>query len=118
MATPKLLDLDGVRERLDFEDELVAELAQRYVERAPAQLSAVSDAIRKGDPKALEYAAHFFKGALAIFGAEAAVTLVQTLEDLGQAGQMDGAAAKLVELENLTRQLDAEIVTFILGQKL
>ncbi len=117
MVAQKLLNLDGVRERLGDEIELVKELAQHYVENASAQLSQVEVAVQCGDPKALEQAAHSFKSSVAIFGADAAVTLAQALEDLGHAGLVDGAAPKFLELAALARQLELEITTIILGRK-
>lgn len=118
MTALKLLDLEGVNERLDYEYKLVVELAQHFVERSGGQLSQVDTAIRGSDPKALEYAAHLFKSSLAIFGADAAVIVAQALEDLGHMGKIDGAASLVLELAALTDQLKHEIITVILGQKL
>ncbi len=116
MAAQRLLDLDGVRERLDNEDELVAELARHFIERAPGQLAAVEAAVERADAKALEFAAHSFKSTLAIFGAFPAVAIAQALEDLGHAGKVDGAAVKFTDLATLARQLEREIVSTILEQ--
>lgn len=116
MAPQKLLDLAGVRDRLDGDDELVAELARHFLERGPAQLAAVEAAAGRGDPKALQFAAHTFKSTLAIFGAAPAVALAQSLEDLGQAGRVDGAAAACADLVTSARQLELEVAAEILGR--
>jgi HPt (histidine-containing phosphotransfer) domain-containing protein len=79
--------------------QLMEELIDLYGVTATSLLDEIRTAIRKADGPALYRAAHTLKPSSAHLGATYLVALCKELEIIGKAGQLEGAAAKLAELE-------------------
>jgi len=107
--TETLLDWNGLLRRVGDDRPLAAELARIFVERSPDLLLELNEAAAGKDSTALLRAAHGLKGALAVFGAAAAVALAQRLESFAAGGGNEPAPADLAELSALTRQLESEL---------
>jgi signal transduction histidine kinase/CheY-like chemotaxis protein/HPt (histidine-containing phosphotransfer) domain-containing protein len=92
-------------------ETLMRSLAKSFLADAPGKFSALRRAIAKKDADALAKTAHALKGALGIFGAPQAVALARSLEAMGRAGSVHGAAEIFASLEaefaNLGHQLQA-----------
>ncbi len=78
---------------------MITELIDLYFNTAPSLLEKISVAIQQGEARALYLAAHTLRPASAYLGAMSLAALCAELETLGQTGQLEGAAAKLAELE-------------------
>ncbi len=86
MASPSRLDAT-VLARLGDDAQLVADISRLFIEDAPDHLRQIRAALDGRDGEALRRAAHTFKGAIANFGAQAAVDAARTLEDIGRRGE-------------------------------
>jgi HPt (histidine-containing phosphotransfer) domain-containing protein len=103
-----LRDLD------DGDGELMATLAREYERDSDRQLTAMHQALADADAHALERAAHTLKGASANLGAARLAELCARLQELGRAGELDGAAtlvaAAVTELDRVHRELPELLV--------
>jgi HPt (histidine-containing phosphotransfer) domain-containing protein len=74
-------------------------------------LRQIGSAIRKQDPERLRLGAHALKGALAAVGSPAGREAAFTLEQIGRAGGVDGAAAAFSVLREVMASLEGEFVS-------
>jgi HPt (histidine-containing phosphotransfer) domain-containing protein len=81
----------------------------------PGLLGNVHAALSKQDAVALERAAHKLKGSLGIFEARNACAAARRLEELGRAGDLDGAATALQMLDEETARLTPALSAFIMS---
>ena len=79
----------------DFMDEIIEE----FFQDTPRQLAIIRDSMASGDAEALRRAAHSLKSNSASFGATHLHKLCKQMEDMGKAGEADGAAALATEIE-------------------
>jgi len=87
--------LDALLDSLGSDEEFLAELMQDYFDDAPEQLAAMERALATGDAEGLRRAAHSLKSNSTTFGAMALSQYCKELEDMGKAGALEGAPAKL-----------------------
>src|SRR5262249_61999544 len=78
--------------------------------RAADPPARVGGAVKPGDPRAVEQAAHKFRGALAWITADGAAQAASRLEKLGASGDLSGAAAAVEDLERGVRAVREEIL--------
>ena len=90
------------------DEELVAELAQLFLDTAASQMEAIRGAVDRLDAAALKAAAHRLRGALATFGAVSATELSFALESQAATGDLSAAA-------ELAARLDAEMQALCAG---
>ena len=74
---------------------------------AVVRVRAIGRAIRARDAEAVRVAAHTLKGAAAAVGAGSGRALAASLEQMGRAGELQGAAPALEELQQVLGELDA-----------
>jgi PAS domain S-box-containing protein len=74
---------------------------------AVVRLRAIGRAIRAKDAEAVRVAAHTLKGAAGAVGASSSRALASSLEQMGRAGELQGAAPALEELRQVLGELDA-----------
>jgi HPt (histidine-containing phosphotransfer) domain-containing protein len=86
-------------ERVGGDFELLQEIAKLFLEHSPELVSEMRTALEAGNAKALEYAAHSFKGSVGNFGAEACYDAAFQLECLARKGDLTAAAGALLHLE-------------------
>ncbi len=91
--------------RLEGHSELLAEMAQLFLEDLPRLLLATQDALARTEAKALERAAHTLKGSLGNFVAIPAVAAAASLEKLAREGDFAGAASAYQVLEEELERL-------------
>jgi HPt (histidine-containing phosphotransfer) domain-containing protein len=100
------VELTALMGLVDGDKALLAELSQIFLQDHPVQMTALREAIEKGDAHRLERAAHSLKSALGAIGAKSAWTLAGELETMGRTSRLDEAASMLqqltAELERLT----------------
>ncbi len=96
-----MIALEELRAKMGADaPELMADLIQTFLQDTPKLLTDMQQALKIGDLDGLYRAAHSLKASSATFGAGAITDQCETLEELGSAGVMDGAAEALACLEN------------------
>ncbi|MFZ0821734.1 MAG: response regulator [Candidatus Acidiferrales bacterium] len=109
------INLDELRTRLDGNDDLMAELAQLFLDDAPKQIQEIRDAQTKGDAARLEYSAHTLKGSASTLGATALTSCARKLELLAREKRLDGSGELCSELEQEWERLKLELSTICAG---
>ncbi len=84
--------------------DLAREVARLFLDRGPVLLAEIGAAVARADAPGLSRAAHTFKGVVAYLSAEAAET-AETLEAMGQGGDVAGAASVQRALDDNVRRL-------------
>lgn len=83
---------------VDGNVELLREFAQLFLDDCPRQLSALHDALARGDSRGVESAAHILKGSAGYIGAAGVFAAADELETIARCGDLahaDRACAKL-----------------------
>jgi PAS domain S-box-containing protein len=108
--------IKAIEPAVSFDDALfggdpdfLAEIVNLFLETYPELLSDIENAVTRQDAAALGRAAHTMKGAVANFGAKAAVDQAKALEMMGKAGDLVSAAAATQSLRALMEKLVPEL---------
>ena len=72
MTNDQRANAEAILARCDGDAELLEKLAEVFLRECPRQMSAVQEAVERGDASALRGAAHKLRGSLSVFGDEAA----------------------------------------------
>src|SRR5688572_27810512 len=80
------LDRAIALENVGGDFELLQEVARLFLDDYPTAMANIRAAVEARDAKAVERTAHYLKGALANFGAEATIRAAEHLEQLGRSG--------------------------------
>jgi len=104
-----------VRERalagVEGDEDLLRELAAIFSEDASRMLEALGEAIESASASAIGDRAHALKGAVGVFGADAATALAYALERQGRSGDLarasDTFARLRFEIEAVVADLNA-----------
>jgi two-component system sensor histidine kinase/response regulator len=91
--------------RFDGDGELLRELAGIFLQECPKMLDDLRAALRAGDNKAVERAAHTLKGSVGNFAMPRPWETAQRLELLAKSGQLSGA-------EDILHALEQQLVLF------
>ncbi len=75
----------------------VRELIDTFLDEAPTQLATLRNAVAHGDAEEARRVAHTLKSNGATFGASSFAEVCRELEAAAKLGELDGAAAALVE---------------------
>jgi len=102
-----LVHFDGAL--FDGDPEFLAEIVNLFLATCPELLSNVETAVARQDADAVCRAAHTLKGAVANFGAEAAVEQAKKLEMIGKSGDVSQAAEVWGSLRGLVEALQPEL---------
>ena len=97
------LDEAELAEEYEDDTELLSELTASFYDSVPQLLTDMRASIASGDGEALASAAHKIKGSSGNFFAAAAYDLASSLEQKGNAGNLDGADT---DCEKLAAELD------------
>ena len=103
------MDRANALARVGGDLDLLKEIAALFLDEYPRELDEIRTALASGDAHTLERSAHGLKGAVANFGARAAVDAAFQLEQLGKAGKLDQVPVFLAELERALACLHAEL---------
>jgi len=93
------LDADALLRSLDGNRELLSEIAGLFVEGCPGALERMRAAVASRDARALEEAAHAFKGSVGFFLAKRAFEAATALEQIGREGDLERAEVVYSRLE-------------------
>jgi HPt (histidine-containing phosphotransfer) domain-containing protein len=81
------------------DDAFLLELVDTFLEDAPGLMADMRRAVEEGDAALLRRSAHSLKSNSAEFGATDLRNMCRELEDLGEAGTLDGTPAKIAQIE-------------------
>ena len=107
-----MLDIDALVKSFEGDRELVLMLARVFADSSRDQLSALCDAVERGDAEALASAAHALKGSVANFRANAAVDAASQLELMGRHGDLSLADSVLANLEREIERVREDLEAF------
>ena len=99
-AAPLAIDRDGFLSRIGGDFELMREVVGVFGVESPRLLTEMRRAIAAVNFKALEHAAHAYKGAISVFSTAPAMTLAADLEHMGASRDLAGASRLLSLLED------------------
>ncbi|HSF32332.1 MAG TPA: GAF domain-containing protein [Candidatus Tectomicrobia bacterium] len=93
------IDLNAVLCTVEGDELLLMELIETFQQDYPRHLAALREACSQHHACQFERSAHSVKGAVAALGATTAYTLAVELESMGRDTRLDGAMARIEELE-------------------
>lgn len=99
------IDRVSLLERVEGDRELLTEMIHLFQEETPKLLSAMSDALQRGDMAVLERSAHSLKGAASNLSAKAAAAAALQLEKDAKGKDAESAKKSLVEVERAVERL-------------
>jgi len=105
--------LDNLLNLIEGDRELLAELINSFLSNAPRLRENLDQSISNGDAAGLRMAAHSLKSNATDFGATRLADLCQKLEDLGKAGQFDGAAGYIHQIRAEYTQVQAALESLV-----
>ncbi len=111
----EILDRVTALARVDGDAKLLGELARLFLADTARLLSAVRQAVTRGDAKALEYAAHALKGSVGNFAAHAAFEAAARLEMSGRQGDLAEAQEAYAALQQEIERLKPVLEGFAKG---
>ena len=92
-------DLTEALARVDGDHELLAEMAELFLEESSRFIKDIQTAVENSDTQTLTYAAHTLKGSVGNFAATEAAEAARQLEQMGRKGDLTGADIQLAHLE-------------------
>ena len=98
--------------RVQGDNEMLQDIVELFFTETPALLSALREAIARGDGQALTRAAHSLQGTVSSFGAPAACAAALRLEALGRSGDVTQAESASAELEREIDRLAQALAAF------
>jgi HPt (histidine-containing phosphotransfer) domain-containing protein len=105
MSTDCIFSVDAALAGVDHDWDIFTAMAETFVTVGPKDLTAAQAALAARDGAALARSAHRLKGALLQFCAPTVLAAAKELEELGERGRFDSAAAVCVRLEEELREL-------------
>ena len=112
---PAVIDWEQAVTRFGDNQGVMLELAELFVAECPGLKSAIREAIDSGNAADLRLHAHTLKGSAGVFLAQPTVQAAQRLEQMGRAGNLDGAeeawTALTAELDRLTHVLGERVAS-------
>jgi PAS domain S-box-containing protein len=101
----ELLNRASLLERVEGDQELLAEIINLFVDEAPRLLDAMRDALRQGNMAVLERSAHSLKGAASNLSANLTAAAASRLEKNAKNGDVESSRASLTNLEGAVDRL-------------
>ena len=104
-----VLDKAALLARVGGREDRLRTIIQVFQGESAGLMAELREAIAGGHAPGLKRAAHSLKGAVGLFGAPSVVENAQSLESLGQAGELTGAMESYGRLEEEVRKLNAAL---------
>jgi len=108
-TTNAAMDRTVALSRVGGDAELLREIGYLFLEEYPPMLAQLAAAIANEDALTVDRTAHFIKGSVANFGAEAAFQAALELEQMGRDQNLGNAHRQLGELERALAALHSEL---------
>jgi two-component system, sensor histidine kinase and response regulator len=99
------IDRVSLLERVEGDQELLTEMIHLFQEDAPKLLTAMRDALQRGEMAVLERSAHSLKGAVSNLSAKATAAAASHLEKDAKNNDAESAKESLVEVERAVKLL-------------
>ena len=112
-----LVNLEELLERIDHDQELLKEIFGLFRREIPGLLAELRAAIEANTAKRVLSAAHALKGMLANLAVEKGSATAARIEELARAGEVNGFAAELAELEAEMAVLVASVDLYLAGSE-
>lgn len=106
------IDTAAALELLEGDTELLREVAALFLDDCANRLSRLRDALREGDSKALELAAHSIKGSVSNFAARRAAAAALAVELIARSGDLGGASQACAALEEEVDRVKRALTAF------
>lgn len=110
---PPVMDVEDALQRLGHDEDLFAEIAQIYLEDAPAMLQSIHDAASQVDARALRRAAHSLKGLSATLSAHAVAAASYRLEQMGATGNFTDVSPAVAQVDERVDELNAAVREYL-----
>lgn len=107
------LDRASLLSRLGGREDRLQKIVRLFLEESATLMQEMQSAIALGDGRRLRRAAHSLKGALGIFGAEAAAKAAERLESIGNEGPLAEAGPAYAALADLLAPLQQSLAAMI-----
>jgi len=111
---PPVFDHAAALERVDGDEELLAELAGLFLEDAPGLLAQIKDGVAQRDGNRLERAAHSLKGSASNIDALATVEAARALETIARDGELSQVGPVAARVEGEVARL-TDVLTKLTG---
>jgi HPt (histidine-containing phosphotransfer) domain-containing protein len=98
---PQGFDPSFALEQVGGDEQLLKELIELFLSRAPGQLDCVQAALERGDARAAERSVHTLRGSISIFLTPEAMAPFQELEHLSKEGKIGEARTRMVSINSL-----------------
>ncbi|NDY55323.1 response regulator [Desulfovibrio sulfodismutans] len=102
---PEILDFGWLLEKARGNAAFVLKLFTAFVEEKPGMIEAMRQAATAPDLEKLAFLAHSLKGASATMGAKHLSAMAKALDTAARAGNREGSAAALVDVEKALEQV-------------
>ncbi len=112
MTAQTAFDREGLLERLMGDGALARKVIEGFLQTVPGQLAALSQALANADAAKARLTAHAIKGAAANTGGQEVSEAARRMEKLSEAGDLDGVAGLLPELQRRFDRLRPELESF------
>ncbi len=112
MSEAKTIDaaaLARLLQSINGDRAFMVELIDTYLADAPGLLAAMRQSLQAGDTAGLRRAAHSLKSNSTNFGATDLARMCRELEEMAQAGRLDGAAERLAQAEIEYQRVEEEL---------
>jgi HPt (histidine-containing phosphotransfer) domain-containing protein len=110
-SLPNNVDLEGALERMDGNRELLADMANFFLEDSPDLLDRIQQGLANSQAKNVQHAAHALKGLASNFGAARTVHLAKTIEHLAGDEDLASVSKFMPELERCVEELSQSLKT-------
>ena len=101
------VDEAAVLKMVGGDRELLREMIALFLEDYPKRVAEITDALRRNDAEAVEFAAHAVKGAAMTLCAHRVVEMALSIEKMGRDAELQSASAALAALERELAQANA-----------
>jgi CheY-like chemotaxis protein len=99
--SPHGFDPSFALEQVGGDEQLLKELVELFLSRAPGQLDCVQAALERGDARAAERSVHTLRGSVSIFLTPEAMLPLQELEHLSKEGKIGEARTRMGSINSL-----------------
>lgn len=112
-CTDEVFNMPDALAHIDGDMEFLKELIRMFLTNYPVQLTTIQDAVKQGDNKTLERAAHTIKGSVGIFCAKHAFDAALQLELMGRENNVIGIKEAYASLEKEIGRLKLKLEAVI-----
>ena len=106
------IDLRPLLKNVGGDRAFAAELISGFLERCPALLLEIREALRQGEGGRAALAAHNLSGSAAEFEAHLVLRTAREMERLARLGSLDGAQSLLPTLDEAVLRMQTELAAF------